>query len=216
MTVRILAAAVLAAFFGVRAEAAPLDVYGHLPTLEDVAISPDGNVLAYALTTNAKRLVVIQSLQTHEALGAINIEDAKLRDLSWADSKHLIITTSTTATGIGLIGPRQEWSMAQVFNVDTHRSIALMERNDSDTQTMNVITGTPRVRTVDGHVVAFVEGIYFRRMREDAACSKSIWIRGARGSSRAVRRTRTGSSMRRARSSPSRTTTNARNIGPCR
>ena len=36
----------LAAFFGVRAEAAPLEAYGHLPTLEDVTISPDGNTLA--------------------------------------------------------------------------------------------------------------------------------------------------------------------------
>jgi dipeptidyl aminopeptidase/acylaminoacyl peptidase len=151
----------LVAFFGARAVAAPLEAYGRLPTLEKVTISPDGNTLAYVSSADAKRFVVIHSLQTNAALGAIDIRDLKLRDLSWADDKHLLLTTSTTATGVGLIGPRQEWSMAQVFNVDTHRTIALMERDDSDIQTMNVITGTPRIRNIDGHVVAFVEGIYF-------------------------------------------------------
>jgi dipeptidyl aminopeptidase/acylaminoacyl peptidase len=156
-----LAAAMLVAFFGARATAAPLEAYGHLPTLEDVTISPDGNTLAYAATIGAKRLVIIQTLQARKVLGGINIGDAKLRDLSWADDKHLLLTTSTTATGIGLIGPRQEWSMAQVFNIDTHETIPLMENGNSDIQTMNVIAGTPRVRVVDGRVVAFVEGIYF-------------------------------------------------------
>ena len=94
-------------------------------------------------------------------LAEFNLADLKLRDLSWADDKHLLLTTSTTAEGVGLAGPRQEWYMAQVFNVDTHKSIALMERGDSDIQTMNVIAGIPRFRNIDGRVVAFVEGIYF-------------------------------------------------------
>lgn len=161
MIVRMLAAAVLAAFFGARAMAAPLEAYGRLPTLENVKISPDGNTLAYTRSAPGKRFVVIHSLQTNQIIGAINIGDAKLRDLSWADDKHLLITTSTTATGIGLIGPRQEWSMAQVFNVDTHNAVPLMENNDHDIQAMNVIAGMPRVRNVDGSVFAFVEGIYF-------------------------------------------------------
>jgi dipeptidyl aminopeptidase/acylaminoacyl peptidase len=161
MKVRMLAAAILAAFFGVRAEAAPLEVYGRLPTLEQVAISPDGNALASVRIADAKRLVIIQSLQTYKTLGAIDVGDKKLRDLSWADDKHLLVTTSTTAQGIGLIGPRLEWSTAQVFNVDTQKVSLLIGRNDSGVKMMNVIAGAPRIRNVGGHVVAFVEGLYF-------------------------------------------------------
>jgi dipeptidyl aminopeptidase/acylaminoacyl peptidase len=161
MKVRMLAAAVLAAFFGARAEAAPLEVYGRLPTLEQVAISPDGNTLASVQTEGAKRLVIIRSLQTYTVLGAIDVGDKKLRDLSWADDKRLLLTTSTTARGFGLIGPRHEWSTAQIFNVDTHKVSALIARNDSGVEMMNVIFGTPRIRNIDGHVVAFVESIYF-------------------------------------------------------
>ena len=51
--------------------------------------------------------------------------------------------------------------MAQVFNLDKNESIALMENGSSDIQTMNVIAGVPRVRTIDGHLVAFVDGFYF-------------------------------------------------------
>ncbi|HUO92948.1 MAG TPA: alpha/beta fold hydrolase, partial [Rhizomicrobium sp.] len=161
MTVRIMAAAVLAALFSARAGAAPLEVYGHLPTLGNVTISPDGNTLAYKFESDSKRLIVIQTLQDRKIVGGINIGDAKLRDLSWADDQHLLVTTSTTAQAIGLLGPRQEWSMAQVFNLKTQESIPLMEPNGQDVQAMNVIAGVPRIRTVDGHVVAFVEGIYF-------------------------------------------------------
>src|SRR5271165_3104710 len=85
MIVRMLAAAVLAALFGARAVAAPLEAYGRLPTLENVKISPDGNTLAYTRSAPGKRFVVIHSLQTNQIIGAINIGDAKLRDLSWAD-----------------------------------------------------------------------------------------------------------------------------------
>jgi dipeptidyl aminopeptidase/acylaminoacyl peptidase len=161
MKVRMLAAAALAALFGARAEAAPLEAYGRLPTLEKVTISPDGNTLAYASSMPGKRFVVVHSLKTNQVLGGINIGDAKLRHLSWADDKHLLLTTSTTAQGIGLIGPRQEWFMAQVFNAETNKTIALMENKDRDVQAMNVITGEPSVRHVDGHVFAYVEGFYF-------------------------------------------------------
>jgi dipeptidyl aminopeptidase/acylaminoacyl peptidase len=172
MTVRILAAAVLAAFFGVHAGAAPLEAYGHLPTLEDVTVSPDGNTLAYVRTIDAKRLVLIQSLQTRHALGALGIGDAKLRDLSWADDKHLLITTSTTATGIGLIGPRHEWFMTQCFNVVTGKTTMLLENRDPSWRAMNVVAGAPQIRTVDGRVVAFVEGIYFPAERSELALFK--------------------------------------------
>src|SRR5580692_1616262 len=97
MKVRMLAAAALAALFGARAEAAPLEVYGRLPTLEQVTISPDGNTLAYAATVDGKRLVIIQTLQDRKVIGGIKINDAKLRDLTWADDKHLLLTTSTTS-----------------------------------------------------------------------------------------------------------------------
>ena len=161
MTVRFWVAAALAAFLGARADAAPLEAYGHLPTLEKVTLSPDGNTLAFVQALEGNRLVIVHSLKDHKAINAIKLGDAKLRDLSWADDRHLLIVTSTTATGIGLIGPRQEWSMAQVFNLDKDHPIALMESGSSDVQAMNVIAGRPRIRTIDGRLVAFVEGFYF-------------------------------------------------------
>jgi len=155
-----IAAIALATIACTSADAAPLEAYGQLPTLEDVKIAPDGHTVAFVRTANG-RFIAIYSLESGKMLDAIRINDAKLRDVSWADAKHLLITTSTTAVGVGLTGPRQEWSMAQCFNVDTLEVIPLMDMGSAGIRMLNAISGPPEVRLVDGQAVAFVDGYYF-------------------------------------------------------
>jgi len=156
-----LAVILLAAGMSVRASSAPLEAYGNLQTLDNVRISPDGQTLAYVTVAGGQRLVVIHSLQKKDQIDGLKIGDLKLRDLSWADSKHLIITTSTTALPMGMIGTREEWSTSQSFDIETHKDIKLLDKGPSDVQTMNVIAGLPRARNVDGRIVVFVGGFYF-------------------------------------------------------
>jgi hypothetical protein len=47
---RWLAAVLVASLLGPNAMAAPLDAYGSLPSVETVSISPDGSMLAFAVT----------------------------------------------------------------------------------------------------------------------------------------------------------------------
>ena len=44
---------------------APLEVYGRLPSLENVALSPDGSLIAVVQTTANDRILVIHSLVEH-------------------------------------------------------------------------------------------------------------------------------------------------------
>ena len=143
--------------------AAPLEAYGKLPTLTDVTLSPDGASIAYVRGADTKRLVVAQSLATKQFLGAINISDAKVRDLKWADNHTLLITTSVTAQPIGLVGRSQEYFLAQSFDVQTKVQHGLLEHvgGFTDVDTMNVIIGVPQPRIIDGHTNVFVRGIYF-------------------------------------------------------
>ncbi|MDE2182829.1 MAG: S9 family peptidase [Alphaproteobacteria bacterium] len=158
-----LAALVTCAGAAVAVVTAPLEAYGRLPSLTDVRVSPDGNAIAYVRGTTTRRVVVAQSLTTNQVLGMINVSDTKLRDLRWADNHTLLITTSVTARPFGLSGHRQEWALAQSYDVQTKAQHALLQDvgGKHDQEAMNVVAGPPEPRIIDGHTVVFVRGIYF-------------------------------------------------------
>src|SRR5437016_8408511 len=49
-------------------EAAPLEVYGRLPRLENVALSPDGSRIAFVKTEGNTRLVAVMSVADHSMM----------------------------------------------------------------------------------------------------------------------------------------------------
>ena len=57
------------ALIGSRAQAAPLAVYGSLPSIERVTISPDGKMLALAVTNGEQRRVVVRQIAPEKTLG---------------------------------------------------------------------------------------------------------------------------------------------------
>jgi Lipoprotein LpqB beta-propeller domain len=76
--------------------AASLEVYGRLPRLENVALSPDGSRIAFVKTVENTRTVAVAALGAHQMLGGLRVGDQKLRQISWADNDHLLIVTSVT------------------------------------------------------------------------------------------------------------------------
>src|SRR5690348_1803351 len=76
------------------ASAAPLETYGRLPTLEDMALSPSGKRLAFVRTDGNLRRVAIADLP-NTLLQRVTFGEVKLRQLAWADDDHLMIMTST-------------------------------------------------------------------------------------------------------------------------
>lgn len=141
------------------AEVTPLSVYGGLPNLEQVEISPDGKFLAIAVTDGEKRMLVVREAgENGKLLSAMNFGDTKLRAVQWAGPEHVLITTSSTAEVYGLSGPKREYLMGFDFNLVTKKQIPLL-KNQEDA--MNVILETPDVRFIEGVPHAFVEGIHF-------------------------------------------------------
>ncbi len=77
--------------------AAPLsaEVYGRLPAVEHVAISPDGTRLAMVTTKGNQRFVLIQPLDG-KAPKSVPVGPAKLRGISWADNTYLLVRATKT------------------------------------------------------------------------------------------------------------------------
>lgn len=146
-------------------QAAPLEVYGRLPNIENVALSPDGSRIAMVRTTENHRFIAVISLTDDKLMGKLlNIGDAKLRSLTWADNDHLmLVASSTSLPPVGLVGRTSEWCMLSVLDVITQKRSRYPNVNRSpDGETiMDVLYDTDvMVRHLDGHTVLFIEGIY--------------------------------------------------------
>jgi dipeptidyl aminopeptidase/acylaminoacyl peptidase len=140
-------------------KAPPLSVYGRLPNIEQLEISPDGQKLAIAVTDGEKRMVLIREASDGgKLLSAMHLDDTKLRDVRWAGSDHLLITKSNTAQPTGLLGPKREYWMTVDVNLVTKKQRLLL---DGQENAMNVVQEMPAVRIIDDVPFAFVEGVYF-------------------------------------------------------
>src|SRR5580658_708381 len=71
-----------------------LDVYGGLPTLEAVTLSPDGTKVAFIKTKGDQRSLIIVGLARSEVIGGAPVGDIKLRAIQWRDNENLLITVS--------------------------------------------------------------------------------------------------------------------------
>ncbi len=134
-----------------------LAIYGQLPSVESVEISPDGTKLAFVATNGDERFVVIRQIGG-SILKTIYAGAMKLRGVEWAGRDHLLVVSSRTAEVRGVLGRSREYLMALDYNVATGQQTGLL-RNQAES--MNVILDWPMVRMIDGRPFAFVEGVHF-------------------------------------------------------
>ena len=139
------------------AEKPDLALYGRLPQIEDVTISPDGSKLAVIMTDGEERLLAVRQLDG-KILAGVKAAKTKLRDVLWAGEDHVIMLSTQTAIVYGLQGPAREYLMAVDFNLITRKQSLLLR---SQPDSMNVILDRPMIRMIDGQPVAFVEGVHF-------------------------------------------------------
>jgi dipeptidyl aminopeptidase/acylaminoacyl peptidase len=137
----------------------PLSVYGHLPAVEDVALSPDGSRVAYIRTLGDQRLIAIQALTGDRKPSIIRAAEVKLRGIQWIDDDNLLIITSSTGVPRGLIGADHELYMLQICNVGK-RKLTNVDFRVSNEDVVNVAEGIPMTRVVNGSAQLFVPGAY--------------------------------------------------------
>ena len=104
----------------------PIEVYGHLPTLEDLALSPDGTKLVFVKTSGDERNIYIKPLTENQALGGAHVGDAKLRGIGWMDNDNLLLEVSSTSLPpLGFSGPQREWFQLGTFNIPKQKISAM-------------------------------------------------------------------------------------------
>src|SRR5882762_7709899 len=156
------AACLLVAVLGGAASvrSAPLEVYGRLPRIEEVALSPDGSRIAFVKTEENNRVVTAFSVAAHTLLRGLRVGQQKLRYIEWADDNHLLIVTSVTTVPWGFMGANREWFQMQVYDVRNGNLFLVPQDDDlNKVQFMNAIGGRVTIRRLKDHTVLFIPGL---------------------------------------------------------
>jgi dipeptidyl aminopeptidase/acylaminoacyl peptidase len=137
-----------------------LEVFGRLPTLEDVVISPDGTKIAFVRTHEDSRNLLVGTLQGGESLGGARVGDTKLRSVKWIDDDNVLATISSTSLPpFGYLGGMREWYQLTTFTI-SKRHVGPLSFDVDHEKTFNVVIGTTAVREVEGRPVLYVPGYY--------------------------------------------------------
>ncbi|MDG2523249.1 S9 family peptidase [Caulobacter segnis] len=170
---RLFLAGLLACLFAAASvNAAPLEAYGRLPAIEDLQISPDGAMIAGSLTLpNDKRQIIVRKLADNSVVYFIEGGSVKVRDLRWASPRHIVITTSRTASAQGIQGGRREYLSALLIDVTTSKTKQLLANEEAS---MNVVTRPPEVRMIDGAPSLIIYG--YRHKTERGADRSRLYL----------------------------------------
>jgi dipeptidyl aminopeptidase/acylaminoacyl peptidase len=143
----------------VAADKPDLALYGQLPKLEQVVISPDGSKLAVITTDGEQRYLTVRKTEGG-GLAGIAVGDKKLRSVTWAGENNVILVSSVAGAGEAFKGPAREYFLASNFDVKQNVQKPLM----SDVKdSLNIVVGPPQVRMIKGDPVVFLEGVHMLR-----------------------------------------------------
>jgi dipeptidyl aminopeptidase/acylaminoacyl peptidase len=157
----LIARAVPMALLASSALAAPpsVSLFGQLPTLSTIELSPDGTRWAAVMGDEKSAQVQVRTVADNKILSVTPAEKAKVRDVMWVGNDHVVTTISRTTDVIGLQGPKREWYLLLALDLTKGKTWKpLMSGID---KTMNVAAGTPRAVIRDGEPMLVVPAIHF-------------------------------------------------------
>jgi dipeptidyl aminopeptidase/acylaminoacyl peptidase len=143
-----------------------LDIYGALPTVSDVELSPDGSRLALVVGPPSNRQLQVRNTSDLSPILATVLGEVKVRALLWAGDHHLVVVSSVTARPSDLEGPKREYYLAADVDVDKRKLNRLM--TDAK-RSLKSVGSIPIVLTVKGKPMIFVEGSFFPEERSVVA-----------------------------------------------
>jgi dipeptidyl aminopeptidase/acylaminoacyl peptidase len=135
----------------------PLDAYGDLPRVEDIAISPDGTSTANVLQTDGDRRVVV--IKAGKALLNASSGTSKVRGIEWADNDTVLLTNSATVPLFGFTASKYEFSGTIILPM-TPGAVSGLVFSKTE-RVADTTRGRYGIRTIGGRTVGYFGGIAF-------------------------------------------------------
>jgi dipeptidyl aminopeptidase/acylaminoacyl peptidase len=97
------------------------EMFGSLPNIELMTISPDGEKIAYIVVTGSERRLVVKTLAGVEQY-ASPLGDNKVRSLDWAGINYILVSVSTSQV---LFGEENEFWQTLSVNLITGKNFSV-------------------------------------------------------------------------------------------
>ena len=143
------------------ADPPPLEAYGDLPGVEDMAISPSGKGLAFIAKIEGKRMVVITADGGKTVRMMAPLDDMKVRSIAWAGEDLIVLTTSVTENlTVDFLADQRETFGAIILNAATGKSEMVF---DNDSSIARAIFSYGNIRNVGGKWLGYYHGLDLAR-----------------------------------------------------
>ena len=133
----------------------PLDSYGDLPGVEDVALSPDGKGLAILGRVEGKRVLLV--VRDGKLAARADAGDVKIRSLGWAGNDIVLLVSSATINlGSDFTAAKHEFYGTLLLRLDGSPPEQVFTRT---TRMVTAIFGNYGIRQVDGKPTGYFGGV---------------------------------------------------------
>lgn len=154
--------------------AAPnIEVYGQLPSVELMQLSPSGDKLAYIVIAGDNRQLVVKDL-SDKVLAVAPAGDHKIRWLDWAGEDHVLVGVSSTQNlGAGIGDEDQEFGQVAVLNLINHKTFMVFS---TSTSVLHSVFGYHGAVEQAGHWYGYFGGVTLSKTRGfDATLNNQNW-----------------------------------------
>jgi dipeptidyl aminopeptidase/acylaminoacyl peptidase len=126
----------------------PVEAFGTVPAVNDVSLSPNGQLLAWIDNSGAHPRVQIFDLAKGDSLLRMNPDGLKVRGIVWSDDETLLISVSLTRT-MRLTGGDMnvEFVRTSALNVRTRKNVVLLADKEEFAYVSNARLLLPRTET---------------------------------------------------------------------
>ena len=143
----------------------PLEAYGDLPAVEQMAIAPDGKGLAVVAKVAGERKLIVLD-EAHVAKAVMPMGDSKLRDLNWCDRRLVCATVSKTERlGVEFTTSRYEAFYTAVLPLDGGKLDFVFKNNRSIAP---AVMGNYGFRTVNGRHYGYFGALQLRQSSDNS------------------------------------------------
>lgn len=128
----------------------PVAAFGTVPAINDLSISPNGQLLAWIDNSGKTPAVEVFDLDKNATVLRMAPDGVKLRAIHWADDEILLYSVSftrRTQLGNGAMSEPIEWLRTTALNVQTRKSVILLSDREEFSYVSSARLRVPRTAT---------------------------------------------------------------------
>ncbi len=108
----------------------PVEAFGAMPEIQDIALSPDGNHVAYLMHRDGKDVMLVRTLNKPKAKPiGLDVSKIKPRSVNWANDRYVLLYASKTVATTVFRASKIEFGAVFSYDITTNRVRQLLNHS---------------------------------------------------------------------------------------